>query len=272
MTSGTTACTVKYDQSGNANYNAASQVTDSVTAQKATATVALSNLTQVFDGSPKFASASTTPSGLTVNITYSQNGNPVSSPTSLGAYAVSAVISDANYQGSTVGSLSIVPPGHFILVETGTNNIAAFDSVSFMRWPFALTNTNIFSRDQRTRFVFFTTNLGFAQLTQPNMSTLSVQLNGFSYAVEGVGPNSTIGGSYIVFRLPDGLSPGIYPLGIRLNGVDSTNSPNLQIVSSPMSSSADVTKTDKAKPTDYMLFSILAPDALGYGHDVMPKW
>jgi hypothetical protein len=272
MTSGTTACTVKYDQSGNANYNAASQVTESVTAQKATATVSLSNLIQVFDGSPKFASASTIPSGLTVNITYSQNGNPVSSPTSLGAYAVSAVISDANYQGSNVGTLNIVPPGHFILVEAGTNNIAAFDSVTLVRGPFALTNTHNFSSDQRTRIVFFTTDLGFAQLTQPNTNILSVQLNGFSYAVEGVGPNSTIGGSYIVFRLPDGLLPGTYPLGIRLNGVDSTNSPNLQIVSSSMSSSADVTKTDQAKPADYALFSIFAPYAVGYRHQVMPKW
>src|SRR5207249_3879187 len=35
MTSGTGTCTVKYDQAGNGNYNAAPQVTESVTAQKA---------------------------------------------------------------------------------------------------------------------------------------------------------------------------------------------------------------------------------------------
>ena len=35
MTSGTTACQVKYDQAGDANYNAAPTVTESVTAQKA---------------------------------------------------------------------------------------------------------------------------------------------------------------------------------------------------------------------------------------------
>ena len=35
MTSGTGTCTVKYDQAGNANYNAASEVTESVAAQKA---------------------------------------------------------------------------------------------------------------------------------------------------------------------------------------------------------------------------------------------
>ena len=35
MTSGTTACSVKYDQAGNANYSAAPTVTETVTANKA---------------------------------------------------------------------------------------------------------------------------------------------------------------------------------------------------------------------------------------------
>ena len=39
MTSGTGTCTVKYDQAGDGNYNAASQVTESVTAQKANQTI-----------------------------------------------------------------------------------------------------------------------------------------------------------------------------------------------------------------------------------------
>ena len=39
MTSGTGTCSVKYDQAGNANYNAAPQVTESVNAQKADQTI-----------------------------------------------------------------------------------------------------------------------------------------------------------------------------------------------------------------------------------------
>src|SRR5207244_2620321 len=39
MTTGTRNCTVKYDQAGDANYNAASQVTESVTAEKAEQTI-----------------------------------------------------------------------------------------------------------------------------------------------------------------------------------------------------------------------------------------
>src|SRR5256712_14076256 len=41
MTSGTGTCTVKYDQAGDTNYNAATQVTESVTAQKANQTIAV---------------------------------------------------------------------------------------------------------------------------------------------------------------------------------------------------------------------------------------
>ena len=39
MTSGTGTCSVKYDQAGNANYNAAPQVTESVTVGKANQTI-----------------------------------------------------------------------------------------------------------------------------------------------------------------------------------------------------------------------------------------
>jgi hypothetical protein len=121
-----------------------------------------------------------------------------------------------------------------LLVVQGTNELAAVDSVTVVRGPFTLTDNYNFSSDQRARIIFFTTDLGFGQLSQPDINTLSVQIGGNSYAVENVGPNSTIGGSYIVFRLPD-LSPGTYPLSIRVRGVNSTNSPTLTIVASPSS-------------------------------------
>ena len=46
-----------------------------LTVQKATASVALSNLTQIYDGTPKAATATTTPVGLTVAIAYDGNTN-----------------------------------------------------------------------------------------------------------------------------------------------------------------------------------------------------
>jgi len=221
MTSGTGTCTVKYDQAGNANYNAAPQVTENVTAQKASATITLSNLTQVFDGLPKFATASTTPSGLTVNITYSQNGNPVSSPTSLGAYAVSAVISDANYQGSTTGTLNIVEPAAVILLETGTSNAAAVDSVTFVRGPFHVTDNFNFSGDHLTRIIIFT-----SPLANPDQ-TLSVKASGIDLPIESVGNVTGVSGlnaSYIIVKLPPGLQvnqPTTFGLTVTLRNVTS---------------------------------------------------
>jgi hypothetical protein len=68
MTSGTTDCTVKYDQAGNANYNAATQKTETVTAVKADQTITITThapASKVFAGS--FTVAATASSGLTVS-------------------------------------------------------------------------------------------------------------------------------------------------------------------------------------------------------------
>jgi hypothetical protein len=114
-----------------------------------------------------------------------------------------------------------------------------------------MTNNHNYSSDHLTRIIFFTTDLGFAQITQPHIDTLSVQVGGNSHAVESVGPNALTGGSNIVFRLPD-LSPGTYPLGVRHNGVNSSNSPNLIIVASP-SSPATAVKPNKLNVAEYLL-------------------
>ena len=143
--------------------------------------------------------------------------------------------------------------GATIFVEEGTNNLAAVDSVTLLRGPFALTNAHNFGSDQRTRIIFFTTDLGFSQTTQPNLNTLSVQIAGNSHAVEAVGPNSTTSGSFIVFRLPD-LSPGTYPLSIRVGGTNSTNSPDLIIVASAGNSGSG--HFDELEFTD-LLFPLL---------------
>ena len=142
-----------------------------------------------------------------------------------------------------------------IFVEAGTNNLAAVDSISLVRGPFMLSNPNNFSSDQRTRIILFTTSLGLPLTFQPATNTLSVQVGGNSYAVETVGPNTTTGGSYIIFRLPD-LSAGTYPLGIRLNGVNSSNTPNLTIIASPNGPAA-APKSNKAKLAEYLLFPLI---------------
>jgi hypothetical protein len=124
--------------------------------------------------------------------------------------------------------------GPTIFVDSVTGELAAIDSITFVRGPFTLTDNYNFSSDNHTRIIFFTTDLGLPQTFQPNTDTLSVQLDGGGtlYPVEIVGPNAVIGGSYIVFRLPDSLTPGLHSLAIRLNGangVSSTNSPTFMI-------------------------------------------
>ena len=71
---------------------------------KATAGITLDSLAPTYDGTPKAATATTTPAGLNVSFTY--NG-VATVPTSAGSYAIVATVNDSNYQGSTTGTLII---------------------------------------------------------------------------------------------------------------------------------------------------------------------
>lgn len=72
--------------------------------KKATAGVTLHDLDAVYDGTPKRASATTSPPNLDVKITYNNAATP---PTAIGQYEVSAVITETNYKGSAKGTLVI---------------------------------------------------------------------------------------------------------------------------------------------------------------------
>ncbi len=68
------------------------------------ATVTLGNLAQTYDGEPKSVTATTTPAGLVVDLTYDGSAT---APTAAGSYAVAGVINDLNYSGSSTGTLVI---------------------------------------------------------------------------------------------------------------------------------------------------------------------
>lgn len=99
---GTTSIVAK--QAGNADFQAATDVSQQLKINKATATIALSNTTAVYDGNAKPVTASTSPDGLTVALTYA--GSPTA-PSNAGTYAVVATIVDNNYQGTQNGTLTI---------------------------------------------------------------------------------------------------------------------------------------------------------------------
>ena len=106
---GTGSCVIDANQAGNTNYDAASQVSQSFAVGKGTATIVLSGLSHTYDRTAKAATATTTPSGLGVSITYAQGGNAVGSPTNAGSYDVIATITDPSYDGSTTSTLTIAP-------------------------------------------------------------------------------------------------------------------------------------------------------------------
>ncbi len=85
------------------------------TTPKSNAGISLGNVSQVYNGSPRAVSETTTPAGLPVAVTYTGAAGttyPASStpPTDAGSYTVTVTIdNDPVYQGSTTGGLTISP-------------------------------------------------------------------------------------------------------------------------------------------------------------------
>ena len=110
----------------NANYQGSATAT--LVIAKAMATVTLSNLTQTYTGSPLFATATTVPAGLHVNLTY--NGS-ASGPTAGGSYAVVATIVDSDYAGSTTGAMTIAPLTPTVHLSSSSNPAVVQTAVMF---------------------------------------------------------------------------------------------------------------------------------------------
>ena len=85
-----------------------------------TATVTLGNLAQTYDGTPKSASATTTPPGLSVTLTY--NGS-TTAPTAAGSYKVVGTVNDPNYTGSASGTLTVGPAAVTVTGITAANKV-----------------------------------------------------------------------------------------------------------------------------------------------------
>jgi hypothetical protein len=90
------------------------------TITKDTATVALSNLIQVRDGTPKAVTVTTVPTSLSVDVTYDGLSTV---PSAYGTYAVVATVNDTNYQGSASGTLYILE-SHSLTLKPGWNLVS----------------------------------------------------------------------------------------------------------------------------------------------------
>ncbi|MBO0799177.1 MAG: putative Ig domain-containing protein, partial [Blastocatellia bacterium] len=87
-----------------ANPGGSAMLNLTITVVKANAAVALGDLFSFYDGTPRAASASTTPTGLSVIFSYNGESTP---PTYPGTYTVVATIDDPNYAGSVTSTLEI---------------------------------------------------------------------------------------------------------------------------------------------------------------------
>jgi uncharacterized repeat protein (TIGR01451 family) len=97
-----------YDVTGavaDPNYVLSAPATATLTIAKATAQVTLSDLTQLYDGTPRPVTVATAPLGLLVEVTYEGGAT---APTAVGSYAVVATVDDANYAGTASGTLTVL--------------------------------------------------------------------------------------------------------------------------------------------------------------------
>jgi hypothetical protein len=101
------SCTVTASQAGNAIYAPAPNVPQAFTINQATASLALSDLTQQYNGSPRSATVTTTPPGLPgVSVTYDGSST---APSAVGSYAVVASLTNPDYAApNATGTLVIV--------------------------------------------------------------------------------------------------------------------------------------------------------------------
>ena len=80
--------------------------TGTLTVAKAPATINVADTAAAYDGTAKLVSVSTVPAGLSTSVTY--NGG-TDAPVNAGTYTVEVNVSDVNYAGTFVSSLTIAP-------------------------------------------------------------------------------------------------------------------------------------------------------------------
>jgi hypothetical protein len=95
----------------NPNYTGSVEAT--LVIRKAPAKIVFSQLQQTFNGLAKPVAVTTTPAGLAAEIMYSNAAAPINA----GSYEVSAMIKDANFEGSATGTLQVNKASQTITFE-----------------------------------------------------------------------------------------------------------------------------------------------------------
>jgi hypothetical protein len=108
ITHGTGSCAITATRAADSNYSSVTSAAHSVVPDKATATISLSDLTAVYDGSGHAATATTDPSGLsTITITYDGSSTL---PVDAGEYAVVASLTSDDYAADDATDTLVISP------------------------------------------------------------------------------------------------------------------------------------------------------------------
>lgn len=230
---GTGVITIRASQPGDYLYNPAVDVDRSFTVFKANQTITFFPLADRNYGDEPFViwAASTSRQGVDFSIvsgpatiTGRDPFNAVATVALTGPGVVTIRASHAgnqNYNPATpVDQTFTVGNGPLLILEEGSTRAIALDSVTLSGGPFSSTSTHNFSVDKLTRVMLFTTNLGLN--SGDDLSRLSVNLEGAQLQIEAVGILQGMNQiSFIVVKLPAGLTPGEKQLNFTLRGVTS---------------------------------------------------
>ena len=148
----------------------------------------------------------------------------------------------SNPSGASLGSISTAtvtitdnepPPTslQLILDESGpgSNQVAAIDSLLFLRDPFPVVNEAHWwnqGADKNTRVILFTNNLQLRQGEAASSIIVNlVDVNNQSYEIgaEDVRSVPNFNFTQVIFRLPDNLAPGTYTIKVKAHNQESNS-------------------------------------------------
>jgi len=211
MTSGTTACTVKFDQAGNSTYGAATEVTETVTAQKATLTVTgITANSKVYDGTT--TSTLNTGGAALAGVVSGDSGN-----VTLNTASAVGTFSDRNVGTSktvTISGLTIsgTKAGNYTLTQpTTTANITAK----------ALTITGLTASAKVYDGTTAEPLGGTAALLAAEASGAGTTSDGKPYSVDSVSAGGTATGTFANKNV--GTSLAVTVTGVTITGTGSGN-------------------------------------------------
>lgn len=200
--SGAGSVTITASQDGDGMNPPATPVAQTFNVTKAPATLSLSRLVQIKTGTPRSASTTTTPAGLTVDLTYNASST---APINGGSYAVTATINDAMYQGTSSATLHVL-------------ELSALGQAVLPGAPASLLNGTDFGDVMlglpSTR-VFTLSNPGTSEIALPGLSLLSLSgPRAGDFKFSALPPDRIAPGGQVSFEIR--LQPSIPELGEAL--------------------------------------------------------